>query len=1559
MKRKLLLLETLFLFPFLISVTLFSQVTQLDLNFNDGQPRFAAINMNSGDPSFQLSVTSGILEIAVNKKVNDWSFLQLWNPNLNMSSLPSLQFSVKSDVATTMYVRFKSAKHSNPAEDTQIELPQALTPGDFTYYYFDLTSLIAGNTDFNASEIKEIQLDITNGWNNSTSGHVWLDYFRVGYAQEVPSAGNGFLQRFDAGMPLGLVSTADHTLNLSNQTLQVNVNRNQRWVGFDYDLGASINISAKPYVNMKVKADKDMVMQVFLIDADGKGYQVSLVGGQYKYNELVGSGSEFRKSRVFKSDAFNDVCFDFTGASIIDLTRIAKIKVVVNGTALTFNGRYFIDDIALGDSARRFANIGQIPDYHFYAGDQAEQTILVPEIANADHLEVSTSSLLSNIQIDPVTYEARTENGKPATYGYSKMKCTLNGISGSEQLTITAVGKQGFEDNQIRFNVIVSDNQSPTIDPLDSMVVKVSNEYQVKLTGISDGDRDFEQNVVLRAYTDHPAVIGNLQTIYVSGNRSGLLKFTPQSPGSANISVYAIDSENDSTGVTFKVNAFTNLNNPPTVNDIPDFSVLNNEGQQVLKLYGISDGDDGSQNVSISAVSSDPSIIPNPVVVYNQGDTVAELQFTPVVGQHGKVTITLTLSDNGGNAENDGDKTTVKTFDIESLIPPVTKYEIDLNDPNILNRFSPEQSGVVYFLAVVDTLGEKALRITFKEKWTYGGIWLQLPMELDLSGMPVVSYEVFSKDKSTWHWNYLYDALGTDGNINRNIQNSAQHQYEVTANAWQTLSFDYRHPGDLNNNEGNSIEIHRIKALLINLHDSKPSWPFTNASGVVYYRKIRFGTLAAYEPLVPDANIDAIPPQNVYANSGEHSVILTGISDGRGNHSNVTITATSSNTSLMPNPVVSSVDTAGRATLTFVAGNTGIITITLNVSAQGVNTKTITFKVNVISSDPAQQVHFTIDRSQKFQTIRGFGTFQTDSRLIDVYTTMGSSAVRIGIIGNQWEPVNDNENPDIINMSGFNYNAFNWNYFRSLKERGVKTFIITSWSPPAWMKRNLSLDHREEAQEWEKTDNILDPLYYEEFAESMIALVKAFKEEAGIDITAIGLQNEPYFNEPYPSAILSGPKFAELIKVVGDRFHREGLDHVGFYMPEQVFGIGWGDYSNEGYLAAIRALPDADKYTTVFAVHGYDGTGINPGFPSYSNWTNLYNLAIQEPNPKEMWMTETHIAYSGWSSAMSLAGALYGSLTAGNITLWTNYSFEDMQLTKNEPNQSYFVSKQFFAHIKPGAVRVYTSPEIGDLMGTAFENTDGSFTLVMINKGSTPIRVRLVGAGLPLSYQVFRTSSTEKHVDAGTYQVTDGALILPASSVSTLVSTQIPSLSIGQVANMKVAKNSGETTVTIPGISDSNGQITGLTLNAENDNPSLFSQFEISAINPDGTATLRFTPAQDLTGSAKVTLTLRDDQNNEVQSIFFIIVYPPQGISEGETNNLTLYPNPASSVVRITIPSMDFKTITMTDLTGRIVLRTNVNSKNMEIQLTGIPEGIYVVQAEGNGKSVRSRLVIH
>jgi len=69
---------------------------------------------------------------------------------------------------------------------------------------------------------------------------------------------------------------------------------------------------------------------------------------------------------------------------------------------------------------------------------------------------------------------------------------------------------------------------------------------------------------------------------------------------------------------------------------------------------------------------------------------------------------------------------------------------------------------------------------------------------------------------------------------------------------------------------------------------------------------------------------------------------------------------------------------------------------------------------------------------------------------------------------------------------------------------------------------------------------------------NIVAALLMLNEESGIEVVAVGPQNEPASNEPYPSGIPSPQKFAELIAVIGPRFESEGINtHI--MMPEQVF----------------------------------------------------------------------------------------------------------------------------------------------------------------------------------------------------------------------------------------------------------------------------------------------------------------------------------------------------------------------------------------------------------------------
>lgn len=1561
MKKYYLLIGMMWFLLFMPLKGLFAQTTQLEINFNDGQTAFTPIQMNAGDPTFTLSVTDGVLNIQTNKKVNDWSFLGRFGLTLNLTSLPTVQFRIKSSANCNEFiVRVKALKKSNPAEQTQVEVKTQLTGGeDFKFVFADLTAAIAANPDYDITQIKEIHLDATNGWTNTFNGTVYLDYLKIGFPEPLPSGGTGYQELFDgAVLPAGAKANNAYSLSKVPGAMKVDVSRSTRWYSFDYELGGSYNLSAAPYLNLKVKANQDMVLQAFLVDENGKGYEVQQVGSQYKYDELVANKNEFRQARIYKAEAFNLAGFDFTGANpaIVDLSKIVKVKFVVNGTGLTFNGSFEVDELSLGDKAKRLANIGQIRDHVFMKNATGLQAILVPDVVNAEDLSLSGgSSLISDVTIAPISYTTVSENGISRTYGFSKISFNLvPDATGEETLTLSANGKAGFQSNQVEFKLKVTGNNPPTIDPLAALSLKLGTSATISLKNITDGDISAEQVITIEATSSNPAVTDNPTVDYTSPLSSGSMMVTAKAAGTSIIKVVVRDnggsSPNDTVSVSFQLNSYLSLNQPPVVPAVANQLAINNEGQKTLVIGGITDGDNGTQVLSASAISSAPDIVTVDEVSI-AGGTVS-LKYTPQPGKIGNATITLTINDDGGDAENDGDKSTAIQFVISTKNPSALGYEW----PN--DKMDGLPTSGEYAFTPVTFDGAPAFKVDMTEKWTYAGVTFVFPVELDLTEIPVVQYEIYSVDIPTWHWNYFWDAFGYDGNVNRNIANSVEHQYQVPANQWTTLTFDYRDPGDLNNNVGSQIAIDRIHAFLLNMHGSKPTWPFTNTTGTLYIRNIRFGDKVQGLPAkTPVTTLNAIPNQVHYTGSGEHKVVLQGISNGNGSTDGVTVSTSVAGTHVVVSNQVGSLNPDGTLEFTYQVGSvTGNSTITVNIDAPGATRTTKTFRVTLVQPAGTQVATVNTDRTQKFQTIHGLGTFQHSSRHLDLYTTqLGASAMRLGIISNQWEPVNDNNDPNVLNMSGFNYDAFNWEWIRNLKERGVEIFILTSWSPPAWMKRNLSLDHKEQAIEWHLTDNILEPYYYEEFAESMEAIVRALKERSGVDLYAIGLQNEPAFNEPYPSAILSPAQFKELIKVVGKRFKDKGIQ-TKLYMPEQVTGIGF--YSLDQYLDAIQADPVANQYVEIFACHGYGSDGITAGFPSFNEWNALWANAQEGTVKKEMWMTETHIGYSDFTSAMKLAGAIHGSLYAGNISLWTNWGFEDMQLTKNLPNSSFYTSMNYFKFIRPGAVRVKTESLHPDVMATAFENPDGTMALVMINKGTNALAVNLKGAGMPGKYEVFRTTEKENCTSMGVHIMSQGPVTLPSNSVTTLVG-KLSSLMMDPVADVSLNKGDPQKTVEITGISNGTHGLSGVSLEANSTDPALTTGLTVSAINTsNGTATLSFTPASDKMGTAAIYLSLKDSEDNIVYRTFNVVI----GNTSTEDNHsvdFRAYPNPVndgSLNLETSVPG--YERFTIRDLTGRIIYTGVIENNRTKVDVSGFSKGVYLVNFEGKDKTVTKRVVI-
>ena len=467
------------------------------------------------------------------------------------------------------------------------------------------------------------------------------------------------------------------------------------------------------------------------------------------------------------------------------------------------------------------------------------------------------------------------------------------------------------------------------------------------------------------------------------------------------------------------------------------------------------------------------------------------------------------------------------------------------------------------------------------------------------------------------------------------------------------------------------------------------------------------------------------------------------------------------------------------------------------------------YKVTVTVSDPAGMTasefvvvntvptEIAIDLSIEHQTIEGFGGFGsqnfpwtsgpfTSERFIDdMVNDLGVTIVRDEVPTNL-EITNDNDDPQVLNLEGFNIQEDYPGHHRPLGSRldffrdmhaanpDIK-FIASVWSPPPWMKANNMVDNGTEqnsAPEYDPTpesdDNQLLPENYDEFAEMAVAYVKILKQETGVDLYAFSIQNEPRFSQSYQSCLYSGHALRDLLKVVGKRFEEEGLT-TKLFVPEDV-----------GFLGGIQNLVDplmndaeARQYVDMLAVHGYAFDGITAGSQDAQTWETMYNWGAPYDIP--LWMTETSGFENNLSGALEMAKGMYTALKFGNISAWVfwtisggnqvnNYNLMDVNGNKSK---RWYVSKNFYRYIRPGAIRTEAS-STGEILSLAFKHPEqNGLTIILINPSGNDKVGKVTGQGLPAEYEVFVTTYDKNCENTGTIKSED-AFMVPGQSVITL-----------------------------------------------------------------------------------------------------------------------------------------------------------------------------------------------
>lgn len=433
-------------------------------------------------------------------------------------------------------------------------------------------------------------------------------------------------------------------------------------------------------------------------------------------------------------------------------------------------------------------------------------------------------------------------------------------------------------------------------------------------------------------------------------------------------------------------------------------------------------------------------------------------------------------------------------------------------------------------------------------------------------------------------------------------------------------------------------------------------------------------------------------------------------------------------------------------------------------------------------------VQVSVQPDTTFQTIEGWGTclVSWDPQMQAMYRKpefqrlyvqeMGFNFLRVNI----WGPVSTSAvaDPEAIVFRDFDFSVDGGRasifieFAQAIKQLDPNVRVIgTVWSPPAWMKENNSLTDAGSgaimgnAGYGDKTNRVKRS-HYSHFAHWLAEYAKAF-ENAGVPFWAVSPGNEVQFTQGFESCVWTAEDFAEILALTGDVFEKEGLGDVLLFGPETMTGHLY-EGGTPSYVKALMANPRAAAQLDAWATHGYED-GVK-GDVSENSSRGFWELVKDTGKPA--WVTEGGTGDHAWPAPVTrgAATAIHNSLVASHASVWVPWQISDMNenehglMVGERKTKKTYAVQHFSRFIRPGAVRLGCEPSYGELLTSAYRNTDGSVVVVLINPESSSRTVRL--SGVPANGRAYRTSASEDLRDLG---AVSGSLSLPGHSIMTVV----------------------------------------------------------------------------------------------------------------------------------------------------------------------------------------------
>lgn len=323
---------------------------------------------------------------------------------------------------------------------------------------------------------------------------------------------------------------------------------------------------------------------------------------------------------------------------------------------------------------------------------------------------------------------------------------------------------------------------------------------------------------------------------------------------------------------------------------------------------------------------------------------------------------------------------------------------------------------------------------------------------------------------------------------------------------------------------------------------------------------------------------------------------------------------------------------------------------------------------------------------------------------------------------------------------------------------GIDKILYTVWSPPGWMKSNGST-----SRGYLRTDK------YQAYATYLAEHIKNYKTKFGIDITHIGISNEPNIETDYSSCTWTSAQFKTFMSnYLVPTFDKEGIT-AKVVMGEPMT-------CTESYAIDSLNDPIAITRTDIVGCHNY-GSSYTTFPTTKAKGKDIWQTEISDMNGNDITITDG----LKWSKQIFD----FMTITQGNAwnywwgACYKTYNGEGLiQMDMN--SKTYKIAKrlytigQYSKFIRPGWQRfAATANPVSGVYVTAYKDpAGGKFAIVAMNNGSTSQSITYNLTGFtPASITPYTTSATQDLAQGTPITVSGSSFTanLAANSITTFV----------------------------------------------------------------------------------------------------------------------------------------------------------------------------------------------